>query len=150
MATKNQRSKKYYWTHAEEVKERVRCYRQTHKQEIATQKKKYSKEYNQRPLIRLQKALRRRIKKVIKGNYKSKPTLVLLGCSVSEFKIHIEKQFQSNMSWKNWGRYGWHIDHKIPCAAFDLSKSKQQKQCFHYTNLQPLWAKDNLSKGARW
>ena len=50
----------------------------------------------------------------------------------------------------NWENYGvWHIDHIIPCARFDLSDPGQQKICFHYTNLQPMWGEDNLKKGAR-
>jgi hypothetical protein len=51
------------------------------------------------------------------------------------------------MSFKNYGK--WHIDHIRPCASFDLSKASEQKECFHYTNLQPLWAEDNLSKGIK-
>ena len=53
------------------------------------------------------------------------------------------------MTWKNWGVKGWHLDHIIPCASFDLSLPEEQKKCFHYTNLQPLWAEDNLSKGSK-
>lgn len=44
------------------------------------------------------------------------------------------------------GKHGWHVDHIIPCSSFDLTDIKQQKICFHYTNLQPLWAIDNLKK----
>ena len=50
------------------------------------------------------------------------------------------------MTWKNHGLKGWHIDHIIPCAAFDLTKEEEQKKCFHYSNLQPLWWIDNLKK----
>jgi hypothetical protein len=50
------------------------------------------------------------------------------------------------MSWGNYGLHGWHVDHIIPCASFDLTDPEQQRQCFHYTNLQPLWAEDNLRK----
>ena len=51
------------------------------------------------------------------------------------------------MTWDNHGE--WHIDHIKPCASFDLTDADQQRECFNYTNLQPLWAKDNLSKGAK-
>ena len=74
-------------------------------------------------------------------------TLDLLGCSVEELWIHLEKQFTAGMTRENHGRNGWHIDHIIPCASFDLSDPEQQSQCFHYTNLQPLWAEDNIKKG---
>ena len=52
------------------------------------------------------------------------------------------------MTWENHTPTGWHVDHIIPCAAFDLSKPEEQRKCFHYTNLQPLWAIDNIRKGA--
>ncbi|NBT08982.1 MAG: hypothetical protein EBS98_09300, partial [Chitinophagia bacterium] len=49
----------------------------------------------------------------------------------------------------NYGKFGWHLDHIQPCASFDLTDPSQQKKCFHYSNIQPLWAKDNWSKGSR-
>ena len=73
----------------------------------------------------------------------------LTGCTIKELMIHIEKQFEPGMTWDNHGLYTWHIDHKHACARFDLTDPEQQKKCFHYTNLQPLWAKDNLSKGSK-
>ncbi len=73
---------------------------------------------------------------------------LLVGCSTEELKIYLEKQFTDGMSWNNYGE--WHIDHIRPCASFDLSDLSQQIECFHYTNLRPLWAEDNKSKGGTW
>ena len=79
---------------------------------------------------------------------KSDKTLELLGASVTFVKKYLESLFQPGMSWDNYGE--WHVDHIIPCASFDLNDPEQQKKCFHYTNLQPLWAADNIAKGARY
>lgn len=95
---------------------------------------------------RIANNLRTRVVQALKGAFKAAPTLKLLGCTIAEFRAHLEKQFQSGMSWENYGRKGWHIDHKKPCAKFDLTNPAQQRECFHYTNLQPLWATDNLKK----
>jgi len=80
----------------------------------------------------------------IKGGQKCKKTMEILGCSLSFLKDYLESKFQSGMTWENYGK--WHIDHIRPCASFDLSDPKQQRICFHYTNLQPLWAEDNVKK----
>ncbi len=71
----------------------------------------------------------------------------LIGCSIDELIAYIAKVFKPGMSWENHGE--WHIDHIVPCAAFDLRDPDQQRTCFHYSNLQPLWAKDNLTKQAK-
>ena len=78
---------------------------------------------------------------------RSGKTVELLGCTLRQLKVHIESKFLSGMSWDN--RSKWHIDHIRPCASFDLTDPGQQRLCFHYTNLQPLWAGDNHRKGAR-
>jgi hypothetical protein len=88
--------------------------------------------------------LRSRIVLALKGNPKLETTMKLVGCSVEFLKQHLEKQFKKDMSWSNYGK--WHIDHIKPCSKFDLSKPEEQRKCFHYTNLQPLWAKENYSK----
>jgi hypothetical protein len=72
----------------------------------------------------------------------------MIGCSVDACRKHIEQQFLTGMDWDNYGT--WHIDHIRPCASFDLTDPEQQKQCFHYTNLQPLWAAENLAKSDKW
>jgi len=84
----------------------------------------------------------------LKGNIKSKKTKELLGCTVEELKRYLSNKFVDNMSFENYGK--WHIDHIIPCASFDFSKPEEQAKCFHYTNLQPLWAIDNIKKGAKY
>jgi hypothetical protein len=73
----------------------------------------------------------------------------LIGCSCSELKSHIESLWLPGMTWENKAYYGWHIDHIMPCASFDLSKPEEQKKCFHFLNLQPLWWIDNLKKTSR-
>lgn len=97
----------------------------------------------------LSKLLRSRVYRVLHGQLKSAPTLVLLGCSVDKFRAHLESQFSDGMGWHNMGDGGWHIDHITPCSAFDLSKEHHQKMCFHYSNMRPLWWRDNLAKGGR-
>ena len=81
---------------------------------------------------------------------KEETSMKLLGTSVDKARSFIEAQFQEGMTWDNWGHDGWHLDHIRPCASFDLTDPEQQRQCFHYTNLQPLWAEDNLRKSDHW
>lgn len=73
----------------------------------------------------------------------------LIGCDIEHLIKHLESQFRDGMSWDNYGIKGWHIDHIIPCNAFNLWNPEEQKKCFHYTNLQPLWASENLAKSDR-
>ena len=82
------------------------------------------------------------------GHVKSKPTFDLLGYTVEELKVHLEKRFSPGMSWENYGR--WHIDHIVPRASLDYDSSDHPnfKRCWSIDNLQPLWAEDNLKKGA--
>jgi hypothetical protein len=77
---------------------------------------------------------------------KSNHTLKLLGCSIIELLSHLRDQFEPGMTFENYGKAGWHVDHIKPCSSFDLNDPKQQKKCFHWSNLQPLWAEENYSK----
>ncbi len=107
-------------------------------------KKRNNKQYSQTLQGRIINNLRSRIRQALKGTNKSAFTIKLLGCSIEEFLSHLESQFQVGMTFENYGE--WHIDHIIPCSEFDLTKLKEQRKCFHYSNLQPLWWEDNLKK----
>ena len=134
---KREMSQKRYKEKKEEIIQKCAAYN----------KKKYNSDNN----FKLVCSLRNRINKVLResNTKKSKKTMELTGCTVDELKKHIEKQFKPGMNWSNHSVKGFHIDHIIPCASFDLTKEEEQKKCFHYTNLQPLWAEENLSKGAK-
>lgn len=93
--------------------------------------------------------IRSRISKAVKNNYKSGSAVKDLGCSIDELKKYLEDQFQPGMTWDNYGHKGWHIDHIKPLSSFNLTNKKEFKKACHYSNLQPLWAKDNLIKGAK-
>lgn len=158
--------KLYRKNNIEQFRERkFRWYQKKKLQKSLIPKQKKIKDKNYRPPYKLKRKekerlqrqtdlnfrmlgnLRTRIYHAMKKNTKGKKTKELLSCSIEELKIYLESKFQIGMTWENYGKYGWHIDHIIPCSSFDLKDIEQQKICFHYTNLQPLWAKDNLCKG---
>jgi hypothetical protein len=100
------------------------------------------------PVFCLKNRMRVRMCQAIRsaGVYKTDRTLALIGCTSKQLKKHIESKFLPGMTWSN--RRRWHVDHIVPIAAFDISTEEGQRAAFHYTNLQPLWAKDNLKKAA--
>lgn len=98
------------------------------------------------PRLRALASLRRRMLFVLHGKRKAARSMELVGCVPDELHAHLEKLWKPGMSWENYGK--WHIDHKRPCASFDLSDHAQQRECFHFTNLQPLWDWENAAKGA--
>ncbi len=99
------------------------------------------------PLYKLQTNLRTRLNSAIKRQCKSGSAIQDLGCSIKELKLYLEVQFQPGMTWDNHGE--WHIDHIQPLCKFDLTNREELLIVCHYTNLQPLWASDNISKGGR-
>lgn len=139
-----QRGKEYYKINRKKIQDVIKKYYMNHKVE----RQRYLK--NKREIdiyFRLLGNLRSRVYKALKGQDKSAITMKLIGCSIETLKKHLEKQFTEGMSFSNYGK--WHVDHIRPCASFDLSKPSQQRKCFHYMNLQPLWAKENLEKNAK-
>ena len=98
--------------------------------------------------FKLRHNISQRIRHGLKGiEHKSAHTRELLGCTIDELWTHLESQFKPWMTRENHGL--WHIDHIRACAKFDLSDPAQQRECFHYSNLQPLWAHENFSKGVK-
>ena len=96
--------------------------------------------------FKLARNLRHRLYNAIKGNFKSGSAVRDLGCTVDELKIYLAKQFKEGMTWDNWSLEVWHVDHIIPLAVFNLEDRNQLLQAVHYSNLQPMWAHDNLVK----
>lgn len=106
--------------------------------------------WNTNVTYKLDKLLRRYLRRGSKsGAIITETAKELLGISTQEFKEYIETQFQEGMSWENWSVYGWHLDHIRPISSFNLHNQEERKLCFHYSNLRPLWARDNLSKGSK-
>ena len=157
--------KEYYEEHREQISAQVKGYKEAN----ADRKKQWDKDYarNNRKRVqaykrkyyalnkdneafRIRMRLSGRIVQALRGISKSESTMHLLGCSLEELQEYLSSKFQDGMSWHNYGLDGWHVDHIRPCASFDLSDPEQQKICFHYSNLQPLWAVDNMSKGSLW
>lgn len=130
------------------AKKRKAEYRKQTRSHIREYKRNWEKNRSKtHPEFRIKQSLRKRLWETTK-NYKSNKTFNLLGCSLEYFIAYLESKFQDGMTIDNYGE--WHIDHIRPCANFDLTDPEQQKQCFHYTNLQPLWASDNLTKGSHY
>jgi hypothetical protein len=136
------RNKIYRENNLEKAKLRERTYKKNNRDKVRAY---VGSRYNSNPNVKLAQIIRVRMRKFIKN--KSKSSWQLMGADIETVKKHLESLFKEGMTWENHGLEGWHIDHIIPCSAFDLTDPEQQKKCFHYTNLQPLWAKDNLSKG---
>jgi len=134
-----QHNKKYYQKNIKKIKIRNKKYRQENRDEI--RKRRYNNINH-----RISHNMRGKIKDILKGKNKSASTMELIGCSIEEFKNHLEKQFVDGMSWDNYGYYGWHVDHIQPCNTFDLAIPEEQKKCFNYKNTRPLWMKDNFSR----
>ena len=148
-----QQSKSYYHNNIEQNREEYRDrYRKWYKKNqkkiqvgqtiLRRNKRRNNLKY------RLACNLRNRLNKFLKKIDRSESTMSLLGCDLEYLTNHLANQFTIGMVWDNYGK--WHIDHIRPISSFDLSDPAQTKECFHYSNLQPLWAIDNLKKSDLW
>lgn len=127
------KSKEYYTTYNSLPHVKERKYKQN------AERRKNNINYN------LRNILRARFYSVVKLNNKQSSVLSLVGCTIEELRSFLEKQFLPEMTWENYGSI-WEIDHILPCASFDLTKEEEQKKCFHYTNLQPLFKTTEIAE----
>jgi hypothetical protein len=154
-------SQEYYKTNKEHLLIYSKQYLEANKEKIYKKNREYNKKYYKQNSHKIKQyninlyknnthtklslSLRCRLNHSLKQGYKTISTLKLLGCSVDECKQHLESQFKPEMNWENHGEI-WDIDHIIPCSKFDLTDIEQQKQCFHYTNLQPLFKTSDIAQ----
>ena len=114
-----------------------------HKKENDRKRERYASDQSYRAMAKLRAAMYQAFK--LQGIRKHSRSQTLLGTPINEVRAYLEKMFVGDMNWDN-----VHIDHIRPCASFDLSRLEDARECFHYTNLQPLFAKDNLQKSSRY
>jgi len=138
--------------HAKKIRDKrltyLKEYREKNKDKTRTYQRTYNKKrYNDDTCYKIKKLLRCRINEMLRKQFIIKDTtsFSLVGCSIEYFLSYIESKFKSGMTWDNHGIKGWHIDHIIPLASAGNDKEQAKRLC-HYTNLQPLWWHENLSK----
>lgn len=135
----------WYLKNKEKVCERIKTWQEFNKDKVRCYQLKYQTNRIKEDIpYRLARRLRQRVWKSLK--YGKKPSSIIgeLGCSLDELKTYLEKRFTEGMNWENYGK--WHIDHIRPLSSFDLTNKDEFKIACHHTNLQPLWAVDNILK----
>lgn len=135
----------WYLKNKTSANERIKNWQKINKEKVNGYHLKYQSDRMRTDIsYRLAKRLRQRIWKAIKQGKKPSSTVGELGCSLDYLKSHLESKFSNGMNWDNYGK--WHIDHIRPLSSFDLTNKDEFRVACHYTNLQPLWAVDNLLK----
>ncbi len=158
--------RRYRDKHPEKVREIAKLHRIANRERLSEKDRAYAVKNraritkrtlayrNANPQVKLGARLRTSICVAIRkqGTTKAAKSETLLGCSVAEFRAHIESLWKDGMNWGNYGVWQlgqpmtWHIDHIIPVSSFNLTDPEQQRRCFHWSNMRPMWAFDNLSK----
>jgi hypothetical protein len=149
----NKWAEEYRKNNIELLRKRDKEYRENNYDKyINRSRKKYYKYMKENINFKLAHNLRSGLRRALQRLNAKKTYSVFkyLGCSLEYFKEYIFKQFKPGMTWKNWTKDTWHLDHKRPCASFDLRNEAERYICFNYKNLQPLWAVENLSKSDKY
>jgi len=139
--------KKYRDKDPEKCRAYLREWRRTHKE---SGRRSERKQYATNPKRKMRITLGTRLYQVLRKYRTTKcaPTMTLAGCTTEFLVQYLQSKFQPGMSWDNYGhgKGKWNVDHIRPCASFDLTDPEQQRQCFHFSNLQPLWHEENMAK----
>jgi len=155
-------NKKWRKDNIELVRENAQIYREDNKEHRKKARKQwlsdnpgYERNYIKNRMktdinFKISRHLRSRLFTALKNNCKTGSAVADLGCSIEELKKHLESKWQPGMTWDNYNYRGWHIDHVIPLSVFNLTDKEQLLKACHYTNLQPLWASDNLRKSGKY
>ena len=129
-------------------KDKIKKYQQVYTKKTRSHINYYCREKRKNDLeFKIRLNLRCRLYSILKNNSKKGSAVKDLGCSIEEFKKHIELKFVDGMNWGNWGRYGWHLDHIKPLSSFNLNIREELLQAVNYKNLQPMWWRENIVKG---
>ena len=145
--SRKERSKAYYSENRETFIDRSMEWRRENIDRVLPRIRRWKKQKRSEDInFRLRDILRCRVYKYISGESKSLSAVKNLGCSIEFLRSYLENKFDENMTWDNYGSY-WHIDHIKPLSAFDLTDDRQFLEACHYTNLQPLEARENIRKG---
>jgi hypothetical protein len=147
----------YYLANKPAIQQRNKEYRKDPQFREALRVSRRARYRKWTPRQKIENTLRHRVKSAIKSAKGKKATFTqtLIGCTIPEVCAYIESLWLPGMSWKNYGSYRidgprtWQIDHIVPCSFFNLTDLEQQKKCFHWSNLRPLWSLDNLLKRDR-
>ncbi len=108
------------------------------------QRNRYKTDEGWKERLRLKKVLQR----IMRGQNTNTKCTDLAGCNNRELQVYIQAQWEDGMSWGNYGRNGWVVDHIIPCCEFDLTNHIDVRNCFHFSNLRPMWYEKNQRKCA--
>jgi len=153
---KSEAGKLYKKNNKEKVAAYKKEYNAANKDKINKHRREHQKIRRQNdPQFKLRGLLSNRVNSALKASNTSKSisTMELIGCTVDFLRKYLKNQFEEGMTWENHGKDPdtcWHMDHIRPCDSFDLTDEDQQRECFHYSNLQPLWGRENMEKSFTW
>lgn len=161
------KSRQWFKDHQEQAKATRKEYYETNKEKLLSNNKEWAENNREKMLeycrnhkrkrraesvsYRISDNFRGRINRILKGNVKTESCLSFVGYTKQELMDHLESLFDENMTWDNYGFYGWHVDHIKPISSFDIKSNScpEFKKCWALSNLQPLWWIDNIKKGAK-
>lgn len=151
VARRKVRQKAYRQANPERERKRTTAWNKANPDRVnKNNRENKKKRIRENPVLAIRYHMSSRLSHILAGRAKPAPTMSLVGCSLEDLQAHIQRLFQPGMTWDNYGVHGWHVDHKRPCSSFDFKDPDQVRQCFHFSNLQPLWALDNWIKNDTW